>query len=291
MKYSFLALTLLCAACNSSEETTSSRTSEPFDRIFEYTPAPGQFINEPVSGFDGVTTPEKACAYAEERLRKGRYVSLGGWGGYLVAGFAQPVENSGGYDLLIAGNAFNNSSEPGIVWVMRDENGNGLPDDVWYELRGSRYDDAQTLHDYEVTYTRAGENRPVPWRDNRGASGEIARIAEHTQPDYFPLWVGAGAAEYTFRGVRLPDNVEKVGDIWIAQPFEWGYADNWSKTDRASGGNRLRIADAVTAEGAPANLERIDFVKIQTGVNRQAPLIGEVSTEVCGIQCYRTVTK
>lgn len=288
MKYSFLALALLCAACNSSEEHSSSRTTESFDRVFEYTPAPGQFINEPVSGYDGITSPEKACAYAEERLRKGFYVSLGGWGGYLVAGFAQPVENSGGYDLLISGNAFNNSSEPGIVWVMRDENGNGQPDDVWYELRGSRYDEA--LHNYEVTYTRPAENQPVAWRDNRGGSGEIARIPEHTQPDYFPVWVGAGAAEYTFRGVRLPDNVEKIGDKWIAQPFEWGYADNWSKVDRASGGNRLRIADAVTAEGAPANLERIDFVKIQTGVNQQASLIGEVSTEVCGIKCYRTVT-
>lgn len=289
MKYSFLTLALLCAACNSSEESSSSRTTESFDRVFEYTPAPGQFINEPVSGYDGVTTPEKACTYAEERLRKGLYVSLGGWGGYLVAGFAQPVENSGGYDLLISGNAFNSSSEPGIVWVMRDENGNGQPDDVWYELRGSRYDAAQTVYDYEVTYIRPAEKQPVAWRDNQGGSGEIARIAEHTQPEYFPVWVGVGAGEYTFRGVRLPDNVEKVDDKWIAHAFEWGYADNYSKVDMASGGNRFRIADAVTEQGAPANLEQIDFVKIQTGVNQQAPLIGEVSTEVCGIRCFRTV--
>lgn len=289
MKYSFLALALLCAACNSSEESSSSLTTESFDRVFEYTPAPGQFINEPVSGYDGVTTPEKACAYAEERLRKGLYVSLGGWGGYLVAGFAQPVTNTGGYDLLIAGNAFNNSSEPGIVWVMRDENGNGRPDDVWYELRGSRYDDARTVHGYEVTYTRPAENQPVAWRDNRGGSGRIDRVSEHTQPDYFPVWVAEDAAEYTFRGVRLPDNVVKIDNKWIAQPFEWGYADNYSKTDRASGGNRFRIADAVTDEGAPANLEQIDFVKIQTGVNQQAPLIGEVSTDLCGIRCFRTV--
>ena len=49
--------------------------------------------------------------------------------------------------------------------------------------------------------------------------------------------------------------------------------------------------DAVTADGSPANLQQIDFIKVQTGVNAKAPLIGEISTEVCGIGCYRTVTK
>ena len=42
---------------------------------------------------------------------------------------------------------------------------------------------------------------------------------------------------------------------------------------------------------SPANLQQIDFIKVQTGVNAKAPLIGEISTEVCGIGCYRTVTK
>lgn len=41
----------------------------------------------------------------------------------------------------------------------------------------------------------------------------------------------------------------------------------------------------------PANLAQVDFIMVQTGVNAKAPLIGEVSTEVSGIGCYRTVTK
>ena len=71
-------------------------------------------------------------------------VSLGGWGGYITFGFDHPVENKDGYDLQILGNAFYmsgsteyGSSEPGIVLVSRDENGNGLPDDKWFELKGS----------------------------------------------------------------------------------------------------------------------------------------------------------
>ena len=51
------------------------------------------------------------------------------------------------------------------------------------------------------------------------------------------------------------------------------------------------LVHAVTADGAPANLAQVDFIMVQTGVNAKAPLIGEVSTEVSGIGCYRTVTK
>lgn len=74
--------------------TPSSEVS--WTKVYEYTPAPGQFINELVSGgFTGAeTTPEAAVAYAEERLRKGTWVSLGGWGGYIVVGFDHSIDNS-----------------------------------------------------------------------------------------------------------------------------------------------------------------------------------------------------
>ena len=66
-------------------------------------------------------------------------VSLGGFGGYIVVGFDHSIQASGGYggyDFSITGNQFSGSSEPGVVWVMPDENGNGEPDDgPWYELR------------------------------------------------------------------------------------------------------------------------------------------------------------
>ena len=90
-RYALLILAAAAAACNSSEEFVSARVSQPADRIVEYTPAPGQFINEPQSGFTDVTTPEAACAYAEQRIAQGAYVSLGGWGGTLVARFDEPL--------------------------------------------------------------------------------------------------------------------------------------------------------------------------------------------------------
>ena len=106
-RYALLILAAATAACNSSEEFVSARVSQPADRIVEYTPAPGQFINEPQSGFTDVTTPEAACAYAEQRIAQGAYVSLGGWGGTLVArsrsGQSITLPQSGIYVVRTAG--------------------------------------------------------------------------------------------------------------------------------------------------------------------------------------------
>ena len=167
-----------------------------WNKVYEYTPAPGQFINETkTGGFDGTQiTYEAAIAYAEQRMsevdRDGNpypnWVSLGGFGGYMVVGFDHSIDNSGDYDLGILGNSFSGSSEPGIVWVMQDENGNGLPDDTWYELAGSETGKAETIQNYSVTYYRpSGVKMPVQWVDNLGNSGEIDYLAQFHRQDYY----------------------------------------------------------------------------------------------------------
>ncbi|MCH5334370.1 MAG: hypothetical protein J1D86_01005 [Alistipes sp.] len=270
------------AACNKSEIITVDDKT-PLCKVYEYTPAPGQFINENFTA----NTPAEACAWAEGRLNSkslAAYVSLGGFGGYIVVGFGEPIPSGGAgvKDIEILGNSFDGSSEPGIVWVMRDDNGNGVPDDVWYELRGSEYDSPQTIFGYEVTYTRPEEGQPVAWRDNLGGEGTIDRMTQHRQ-EYYPAWISNDS--YTLRGTRLPDNVRLDPDMstdgnpyWVRYAFEYGYVDN-----EGSDAGRFSIADAVDASGAPAGLERIDFIKIQTGVNSKSGALGEVSTEVCRV--------
>ena len=105
-------------------------SSPLISRVYEYTPAPGQFINEGCTA----TTMQQACDYAYGRLSEGAFVSLGAFGGYIIVGFDHSVESGGesALDLQITGNAHSSSSEPGIIWVSQDENGNGLPDDTWY---------------------------------------------------------------------------------------------------------------------------------------------------------------
>ena len=253
--------------------------------VVEFLPAPGQFVNE----FYSVTTMAEACTYAEERFRNRYFVSLGGFGGYIVVKFKTPIVNSeGGYDFGIYSNAFNGSSEPGVVWVSQDTNENGVADDEWFELRGSESGKDTTLQNYSITYSRTEHNEEIAWRDNRGDSGVIKRNKVHVQ-DYFPAWVTA--SEYTLIGTLLPDNSEwsEKNQEWVLHAFEWGYVDNFSEIDLATDrANRFRILDARDAAGEVNILPQIDFVKVQSATNAVHSAIGETSTEVCGFISYNS---
>lgn len=313
MKRTFVAAltAILLAGCNSGEIIRiegggGSGESVDFDRIFEFTPAPGQFINETASGYAGESTAEAAALYAEKRLRSGLYLSLGGFGGYVVAGFDHDILNNGGFNLAIGGNQTATANEPGIVWVMPDDNGNGQPDDTWYELAGSDSGaDAEslgTVRGYEVTYYRpSAAGQPVIWRDNLGATGEIDYIAaSHRQDCYYPAWVEADS--YTLSGTRLQArNYDRDGDgqYWVNPAYDSGYADNLgsdsvgSEAVEGKASTRRytlhRISDAVDADGEPVHLDRIRFVKIQTGVNTKSGWLGEASTEVTAIKDYNRI--
>ena len=260
-----------------------------WNRVFEYTPAPGQFINElKTGGFDGTQiNPESAVEYAKNRLENENWISLGGFGGYVVVGFDHSISNTRSYDFGVIGNAFDGSSEPGVVWVMQDENGNGFPDDTWYELAGSEHGKFETYRDYAVTYYRpTGIGMPVQWTDNYGGSGEVDYLAQfHDQDYYYPLWIGAES--YTLTGTRLEArNYDQSGNgtYWVNPHYDWGYVDNFSPSDFNSSdkANFFRISNAGDFEGNPVKMNHIDFVKVQCAVNAKSGWLGEVSTEVCG---------
>ncbi len=283
----FAAL-LIASSCNKDDAIFADSPADRAvcNRVYEYLPAPGQFINENCSA----TTPAEACAWAEERLASGLFVSLGGFGGYIVVGFDHRIACTGGYDLAVDGNPFDTSSEPGIVYVMPDTNGDGLPNDTWYELKGSEHGKPTTWRDYAVTYHRPEEgDSEIRWDDDRGGSGTIARVGYHRQASYYPVWVAADS--YTLRGTRLEARNYFDGQKWINPAYEWGYADNFSPIDCVPGtatcANLFRIADAVDADGQPVELPHIDFVKVQTGVQSQSGPLGEASTEVCAVRDLR----
>ena len=286
----------------------SNTSKADWSKVYEYTPAPGQFINElKTGGFDGTqTTPEAAVAYAEARMRAidkngnpyPNWVSLGGFGGYIVVGFDHSIDNSGDYDLGILGNSFSGSSEPGIVWVMQDENGDGEPNDTWYELAGSETGKAETIQNYSVTYYRpTGPMMPVQWSDNLGNSGEIDYLTQfHRQEYYYPLWIEEDS--YTLTGTCLKArnyDASGNGSYWVNVEYDWGYADNFSAIDRLSGeananadanANHFKISHAIDFECKPIHLDYIDFVKVQVGVNAKSGWLGEVSTEIFGFYDY-----
>ena len=305
----FAVVLVAVCACNIDEEITidnplnklpnyrakTESSSADCNKVYEYTPAPGQFINDTkIGGFDGTqTTPQSAAAYAEKRLKANSFVSLGGFGGYIVVGFDHSIDNCDDYDFAVIGNSHSGSSEPGIVWVMQDENGDGLPNDNWYELKGSETGKTSTKQNYSVTYHRPAEPQmPVQWSDSEGNQGEIDYLQSyHNQDYYYPAWISEDA--YTLQGTCLEarnHDVSGNGTNWIQEEYDWGYADNFSPTDRTatdnSRTNRFDISNAIDSSGEPVELEFIDFVKVQTAVNAKSGWTGELSTEVIGFYDY-----
>lgn len=287
----------LAAGCNRDEVIESDGTTPlPLgnahcNRVYDYTPAPGQFIGDlTTSGFDGSeATHQDAIEYATRRLSERLVVSLGGFGGYIVVGFDHNIyRTEQGGEIAIVGNAFEHSSEPGIVWVMQDENGDSLPNDTWYELAGSEADKPSTIYNYSVTYYRpTGAAQPVAWTDNMGGSGQIDYLKSfHPQDSYYPTWIQADS--YTLTGTRIEArNYDSTGDgaKWVQPPYDWGYADNYSSVDRLQGTqtNLLSLCNARDAQGQSVELEYINFVKVQTACNTKSGWVGEQSTEIIDI--------
>lgn len=262
-----------------------------WNRVYEYTPAPGQFIGE---GYTATTAAE-AVEVATQKLSAGTYLSLGGFGGYIVVGFDHSIADHEGYDFAVAGNSFDTSSEPGIVWVMQDENGDGKPNDTWYELAGSETGKSSTVRDYAVTYYRPnGAGMDIIWSDSMGNSGVIKYLPTyHKQDYYYPQWIDAES--YTLQGTLLEArNYDKYGNgaMWIQPPYDWGYADNFSSIDRLADGagsennampNGFDIARAIDHNSNSIKLDYIDFIKVQTACNTSSGWLGENSTEVFDI--------
>lgn len=276
---------------DSGSEDNPDAPSAFADKVFEYVPAPTQFMNTVTVAYQEGFNEEDRLSLASERLRKRSLLSLGAYGGYIVVGFSQSVPNvEGAYDFKIYGNANYNpnawqdrpggSAEPGIVLVSKDENGNGMPDDPWYELAGSEYGEDTETRDYEITYYRPQpENADVRWTDNQGNEGYVYRNDFHTQNSYYPAWVEED--RITFRGTRLEDNAVEENGIWVGYAYDWGYADNHPNDTEFS---QFKIEWAVDAEGHPIQLDEIDFVKIYTAVNQYAGQVGELSTEITGVE-------
>lgn len=294
---------VICVDASEHERMRSKNaTNSPYmNKVYEWAPAPGQFIGE--TGIGGMTgnenTFESANAWAQTRLMSKNFVSLGGFGGYIIVGFDHSIAQSGNeYDFAVMGNAFNSSNggsnEPGVVWVMQDVNGNGLPDDEWYELRGSETGNPETKQDYSVTYFRpSGPGQDVEWTDSEGKSGCIDYlIAYHRQDYYYPAWISAGS--YTLWGTCLPsrNKLDLSTGFWANNAYEWGYADNMG-SDKLKGSdspdgsgqrNGFKISNAMYSDGTSVKLEYIDFIKVQVGVNAKSGWLGEISTEVYDFQ-------
>jgi hypothetical protein len=185
----------------------------------------------------------------------------------------------------IEGNAFPGWSEQGVVWFQEDRNGNGKPDEIWYELGGrrSRY----VTRPYSIKFFKSGDGailneynqilRDVYWVDNKGRTGKkgFGWPKDWGVSDADGAWV-------TYTATLLADediiNTEHYRYfLGGPDPDEWGV--NGSTVD-SSENSTFYINQAVDAAGALVKLTNVRFIKVQTAIFRYGGVFGEVSTEI-----------
>lgn len=276
-------------------------------KVYDYCPAPGQFVNALPLYEQGDNT-ESMRQKAEENLTNDVIISLGAYGGYVTFGFDHTVVNVRGQkDFYIKGNSFysdipeykekkGGSAEPGIVMVSFDRNMNGKPDDEWFELAGSEYYKPTTIKNYRITYRRPVEGKKaipdysgnitdktyISWADNQNKTGFVEKNRFHTQK-YYPEWIAADSL--TFSGSLLPDNgvdITGLGSYYVLYAYDWGYVDNHPNSFEAL--NSFDIDWAVDSLGHPVHLPGIDFIRVYTSENQTCGWIGETSTEIARAQ-------
>jgi hypothetical protein len=262
-----------CVSGYSPRPTTGGSQAKAWE-VFGFMPGPGQFVDSPdnflgIPGYgSGLSLGQGAvfnAAATESSVNSvvqqvadaagSEYIaSLGTFGGYLITGFDHSVaqRHDGKAEISIQGNAFGGNEEPGIVWVSRDDNGNGIADDTWYQLRGNA---PAPIQQYARTYYPAipgGTSRDTGIA--RDCLGNITNCSRN-----FPLL--HNLEYYTLVGTALGE---------LSDPD--GYVD-------CIGPGHFKISDAIQLDGSPANLDYIDFVKIQNAGSGTSANTGEVSCE------------
>ena len=272
--YTLSTVTMLfAAACSGNKNELpgvddGDETAVPVKvTVIEYMPAPGQFVNELPEAEPGDSYAE-VLEEANEDIADGVPVSLGAFGGYIVMKTEAPVAGR----FRIVGNAISNGSEPGIVSVSADGK-------EWFDIAGEHFDEVKEV---TVTYKRPEAGSPddkyIAYTVSDGTSGYIPYIpAFHTQP-YFPLWIDGESISFTAK--MLPRNTELIGTEYKFTPYK-GYADSYPNSSEES---VLDLKDAVDGSGAHVELESFSYVKVTTAILSVNGRLGELSTEVAGIE-------
>lgn len=290
--------------------------------VTAYERSPGQYVNS--SEYGVASNTDKLLGPPSGGGTSGAdnssVVSLGMAGGSVTVKFDPPIEdhadNIGGYDFIVFGNAFwqggdknNPWQEPGTIWVMKDENGNGSPDDTWYLIPGSHLDDSDSAQ--TVTYDDSAGGDPPP--DDRlpgwwpaGESSPIS-IDVFLLPD--AVYAVSGPAELC-SGYADAAPTMRLGDLsganggagensvndtedypGIDPVYFYTVPDTHGDADidpGSGGGNAVDIAWAVAPDDfSAANLDKITWIKIVSASVETHETLGDYSPEVDAVARVR----
>jgi hypothetical protein len=190
--------------------------------------------------------------------------------------------------ITIQGNGFEMWSEEGIVWVQDDENGNGVPDEMWYELTGSADDNAvyrnYITRRYAIKHfaydgsTKTNEyGQPIGktfWTDSKGRSGAMIT----GWPDEWGVDRAAAGVWVMYTGTILADGGKVTYSSAGLGEGTLGYVDVYNAKERQT--MTVDKSKAVRVDGSKVQINNIRFIKVQTGVFSYGGPFGDVSTEI-----------
>ena len=224
---------------------------------------PSKAVGEPSGG--GPSTPNNDAV-----------VSLGGQGGVLVLRFNTPVtddpRNPFGLDCIVYSNAFWTGGnpqvkfqEPAIIEISEDVNGNGITDDPWYLIPGSR----------GYSYTPFPQVTEPKGQSN--SDSEPYLLAGNIRnPNLFDANPGNNLEEYNWGYCEMTPSMTPYLDNYVRpdDPHAVGI------TSRSGGGDAFDIAWAVDAGGHPAGIARFHFIRITSFISRNFGALGTASPEI-----------
>jgi hypothetical protein len=215
---------------------------------------PDKTLGEPVGG--GVFAPNNSSLHSIGRPGTAP-------GSYILLKFTTPIQdhpdNLLGLDCIVYGNSTwvggdpnRKWVEPGLIEISEDVNGNGLADDPWYVIPGSRNLDTSVLP--------AGIPNPNP-----PLAGTI-------------LNPNTDGTEYDWGYCELTPTIQKYLDNYMRpdDPFEVGL------TERSGGGDAFDIQWAVPIDGTgnPGGISQFHFIRLSAFINLEDGTFAYVTPEI-----------
>lgn len=235
---------------------TAARGEDPWaDAVVAH-----QFM-DPVAGFEDATRSlGKPVGGTLSAPGNTSVASLGSTGSFLTLRFDTPVTddpaNPMGLDCIVFSNAFWTGGnpqakfvEPALIEISEDVNGNGLADDPWYVIPGSR-------NLPQSTVPGGIDNPAAP------LAGNIQNPDATNEADW-------GYAELTPTQKEYRDNYLRPDN-----PFLVGLSAG------SGGGDAFDIAWAVDGAGAAAGITRFHFIRLWSFITDDLGVLGAVSPEI-----------